>query len=347
MEVNKRRSMALSLISNRRVIVEKNAAESPERAWEEANSTDGLIVLNDGRKGAFEIQEMGQLAPAQIDLLHESEREMQEIIGTNSESLGYKSPAESNVALENKQNRSFIMTAELMKNLKRGQRELGEQIVSLVQGSWSGEKVLRVTDRVSGVEKFVEVNAPYYDDSIGNINIRNNISNGQFDIVITERPMTDTVREKNLELVFSAIQKSPPEAVAPLLSIAFELSDLPQKDRLLQQVRMVLGVEPLDPMLTTEEAEQKAAQAQSALEQQRGVEAEFEQIMRELAIKEKTAEIEKIQAQVATMGATSDATTVRAANETKKVTADNVVKGANLQMEIANQRDTSRVPAQR
>jgi len=337
MEVNKRRSMALSLISSRRTIMEKNTAENPEHVYEEANSQDGFIVLNDGKKGTFEIQEMAQLAQPQLDLLHDSEREIKEIAGTNDESLGYKSPAESNVALENKQNRSFMMTSELLKNLKKSQRLLGEQVSALVQNEWTGERVLRVTDRMSGVEKFVEVNQPYYSEESGTIEVRNNITNGRFDIVITDRPMTDTVREKNLELIFSAIQKSPPEAIAPLLSLALELSDLPHKDRLLQQIRMVLGVEPIDPLLSTAEAEAKAKERQAAIEQQAQQEAAFDQQMKQLELQKKEAEIAKAYADI-------EDDKFDNAHKLKEQNANLWKQGYELRMKLEQQRDTSPPP---
>ena len=337
MEVNKRRSMALSLISSRRTILEKNTAENPEYVYEEANSQDGFIVLNDGKKGTFEIQEMAQLAPPQIDLLHDSEREIKEIAGTNDEALGYKSAAESNVALENKQNRSFMMTSELLKNLKRSQRMLGEQLSSLIQNEWTGERVLRVTDRVSGVEKFVEVNQPFYDEQAHAISVKNDITSGRFDIVITDRPMTDTVREKNLELIFSAMQKSPPEAIAPLLSLALELSDLPHKDRLLQQIRMVLGVEPIDPLLSTAEAEQRAQEKQAALEQQAQADSQFEQQMRQLELQEKQAQIEKTYADIQ-----QENTEIEI--KQKQESAQRWLEGYKLRLDIEKQRETSRLP---
>ena len=64
------------------------------------NSQDGLIVLNDGKSGTFQIQELGTMAPQQMDVMMQSEREMQEISGANNEALGYKTAgSKSNMAL--------------------------------------------------------------------------------------------------------------------------------------------------------------------------------------------------------------------------------------------------------
>jgi len=214
---------------------------------------------------------------------------------------------------------------------------LGEQLSSLIQNEWTGERVLRVTDRVSGVEKFVEVNQPFYDEQAHAISVKNDITSGRFDIVITDRPMTDTVREKNLELIFSAMQKSPPEAIAPLLSLALELSDLPHKDRLLQQIRMVLGVEPIDPLLSTAEAEQRAQEKQAALEQQAQADSQFEQQMRQLELQEKQAQIEKTYADIQ-----QENTEIEI--KQKQESAQRWLEGYKLRLDIEKQRETSRLP---
>jgi len=71
--------------------------------------------------------------------------------------------------------------------------------------------------------------------------------------------MTDTMRAKNSELIFAAINKAPPEAVGPLLNLALEISDLPNKDLLLQQIRTATGVPELNDNLTQQQREDLAA----------------------------------------------------------------------------------------
>lgn len=291
MEVNKRRSMALSLISNRRVIMERNTSEDHNATYDQANQADGLIILNDGKSDTFQIQEMQSLAAPQVDMLNQSEREIQEITGANDESMGIHNASQSAVALENKQQRSSTMTANLMKNLRRSQRMLGERVISMVQTHWTEPKVLRVTDRVTGAERFAALNDPYFNANTGRIDIRNNITVGRYDVVVTEKPMTDTIRQKNLENIFSAIQKAPPEAIAPLLNLAFELSDLPNKEQLLHQLRLTLGVEPIDPLLSAAEADAKAKEKQAQLEEQQAIDAK-------MTMDERQAEIDKIMAEV-------------------------------------------------
>jgi len=275
MEVNKRRSMALSLISNRRVFIEEDAVKDVSKAYSEANRQDGLIVYKKGRRGGVEIQELASMAAPQIDLMNQSEREIREISGSNDEALSAESRLQSGVALDKKQDLSSTVTASLFENAEASQKRLGELTMSMIQNTWTGPKVLRVTDRMTGSEKFMEINRAMYDMNKQTLVIHNNISEGLFDMVVAPAPMTDTMRDKNMELLFSAINKAPAEAIGPLLNMAFEISDVPSKDALLKQLRQSMNMaEPTDNLpLAEKEAlefdreQQKQQQEQLAIQQ--------------------------------------------------------------------------------
>ena len=297
MEVNKRRSMALSLLSNRRVYIEDGAAVNINKAYEEANRADGFIVMKKNKMDRIKIQEMGELAPAQIDLMHQSENEIKEISGANDESLGYETRIQSGVALERKQQQSATVTANLLANVRESQKRLGELTMSLVQNRWTQEKVLRIVDRVTGSEKFVAINQKVYNPESGAIEVKNNLPQGRFDIVIANRPMTDTVREKNMDLIFSAINKSPQEAVGPLLNLALELSDIPNKDELLKQVRAATGVSPIDDNLSMAEREEKERQEAEAVKLQQAEDRELQVANEAAELDAKKAKVEKTKAE--------------------------------------------------
>jgi hypothetical protein len=307
MEVNKRRSMALSLISNRRVIVEKGAAEDENTLYREANRSDGFIVLKRGRMKSFEIQEMGQLSEPQIKLLEQSEREVKEIAGANDEALGYETKVQSGVALDNKQQSQATMQAGLLENARYGLVNMGEKITALVQNRWTDEKVMRVTDRVTGVEAFVAINKPIQDDQGNIIEIKNDLTQARFDLKIAAKPMTDTMREKNMELLFSAINKSPAEAVGPLLNLALEISDIPNKDLLLKQVRAATGATPLQDQMSAEERE--AWEKEEAQKVQAREEEDYALTIQERKAKnaEMVAKAEELRAKALALLKTADA----------------------------------------
>ena len=291
-EVNKRRSMALSLMSSRRIITEEDASSDQNATFREANRQDGFIVMKKGKMDRIQIQEMGTLAPAQMDVLAASEREIQEISGSHD--VTPRPNVRSTGMMERQEANSAAITASLLDNAKMSDRILGEKLMSLIQDTWTDEKVLRVTDRVTGTEKFVALNERYIDGT--GIQVRNNITQARFDIVIGTTPMTDTMREKHLENIFAALNKAPQEAIGPLINLAMEISDLPNKDELLSQIRKATGLPGFDNLSTAEREAQEQQEAQAKSERQQK-EQQDQDLMMQLEQAKLQAEIEKIKAE--------------------------------------------------
>lgn len=313
-EVNKRRSMALALLKSRRVIAEKGVVpdgdkELLQELYEEANKLDGFLVVEDDKIKSIHIDENVDLAPAQVSIMQQSEQEIQEISGANSEASGYDSRAESGKAKEIQVHRSNIMTASVMMNLRRSLNILGTQVVANIQGFWKAEKVLRITDRLTGADRFVALNEQIQ-GSDGQVHVKNNITQGRYDIVVSEAPATDTVREQNLNLIIEWVKKSPPEIIPHLMQMAFELSNLPNKDQLVAKIKPLLGGDPEEDNLSPEEVKEKVRQQLEAQKQQQAEMAEVERLDIELTLNEKKLKNEKIKAEIAKLLADANKTEV-------------------------------------
>jgi len=296
MEVNKRRSMALALMNSRRTITEEGAAEDLNAVHREVNHLDGFVVMKKGKGDSINIHELSDLAAPQVEMMRQSEQEIQEIVGANDESLGYNTPAQSGVSLEKKRQFSSTVTLSLMENAYRSQKLLGEKVLSLIQNSWTEEKVLRVIDRLSGVEKFIEINQKVQTET-GAIEVKNDITQARFDLVVATKEITDTMRDKNLDLLFSAINKAPPEAVAPLLNVAFEISDIPEKERILDKIRAATGMPEEEEDLTAEQRKQKLQEAKMQQEAEQQKAAAAEDMKQEVDRRKDEATIEKLKAE--------------------------------------------------
>ncbi len=298
-EVNKRRSMAMALLSKRRTTVEDDVAGDKiglQKVFEEANKPDGFVVVGPGKINSIKIEEHQQLAESQVSILRQSEIEIQQISGANDEQLGYPSRAESGRAIEKRQRQGATVTAPLFNNLRRSTKLLGEQVISLVQGAWTGEKVLRITDRLTGAEKFVAINEPVQGPG-GQVVLKNNITQGKYDLIVSDAPQTDTVRERNLDLIIEWVKKSPPEIIPQLMQLAFEMSNIPNKEQLLARLRPLLGVAPGEEDLSAEEIKQKTIEQLEAQKQAQQVAVEIEQRRITLELDRIEAETEKVKAE--------------------------------------------------
>jgi len=263
LEVNKRRSMALALMNSRRIVQEEGASKDPQATFEESNRLDGHVVLKNGQMGNFKIDELSGLAAPQMQMLQQSEMEIQEVSGANNEMMGYQSNVTSGVGLQKKQQQGAKTTASVLANRSRSIKRMGELIQSGIQQHWTGPKVLRVTDSITGAERFVELNKPIQTPS-GEVIYENNITQGRYDIIVSEAPESDTVRERNLNMIVEWVKRSPPEMIPHLMSVAMELSDLPNKEMLMAKIKPMLGGTPGEEDMTPEQVKQQVLESMQA-----------------------------------------------------------------------------------
>lgn len=245
-EVNLRRSMSLAMLKSARVVAESGVVDTKsqlQNIHDEANKIDSFVIVNPGQLQNIQITEASELAPAQQAILEQSENEIKEIAGVNNPSMGYDTRREmSGVAQDTQIGRSDIMQAKLFDNLGRSHKRLGELTQSSIKQYWTGEKVLRITDELTGRDKIMVLNQMSND--VGGPKILNNISQHRYDIVIAQTPHTDTVREQNLNLILEWIKRAPPETIPILFELGIELSNIPQKDKILEKLRPLLGIGP-------------------------------------------------------------------------------------------------------
>jgi hypothetical protein len=293
-EVNQRRSMGLALLSGRRVYIEKGAAEDNNRIYAEAQRFDGFMELKRDKLNRVKVEDLAGLAAPQIDMLRASEREISEISGATQEALGQKTASRSGTAMQQQKEATNTMTASLLDNAKRSETRLGQLVSSLIQSTWTGPRVLRITDSVAKTERFVNINERIETET--GIEIRNDITQGNFDIVVTTAPETDTTREANIELLFAAINKAPPEAIGSIINLALELSDIPNKEFALRQIRETTGYDPSLDQMTQDERQQYQAEKAAAAQEEQRRQAQINDVNIKLEQEKTQAETEKLRA---------------------------------------------------
>lgn len=284
-EVNKRRTMALALLGSKRVVATSDIGEDDnarQSIYEEAQKVNGFVLIQPSDTGAnlnsrIAIQDQSQLATGEVNLMMHSKQEIQDISGANAEQMGYTSNAQSGKAIEKRMQQGATILAPLFGNSRRSLYMLGVKVASGIQQFWTGPKVLRVTDRMNGAEKFVEVNKVAR-DQFGNELVLNNITQSRFDYVISETQASDTVREANMNLLLEAVKMSPPQAVPVLISMAFEMSNLPNKETLMLKLKPLLGIDPTQEDKTQEQIKQEVI---AQLEAQKQQEAEMNQLAKQ------------------------------------------------------------------
>jgi hypothetical protein len=319
--------MALAMLQKRRVIAEKGVAKNGDKdaldsLYEEANKIDGFMVLEDGKMSGFKIEDLAQLSQYQMELGRESSMEIREISGINAAFAGNELAGQSGIAKNLDIQRANVATASLLDNLRRSLKQTGDQLICNIQSNWTYEKVLRVTDRLTGAERFIKVNEAVG----GGLEVRNDITQGRFDTVVTEAPASDTIREKNMDILYAAIEKSPPEAVPTLLIAAFEMSDLPNKETLIEKLKPILGIETEDPNLSPEEVKAKALEELKAHKEQQALMAQIEMEGIKTKLNESKLKNLELEAKIAKLEA-----------DTKKTIVDTTIAADQHELDIEKQ----------
>lgn len=343
-EINRRRSMALTLLRTRRVIAESDVVENADqlqRLYEEANKPDGFLVVRPGKKQSLEIIEGTNLVAPQMDILRESEREIQQISGQNPESHGYRSDTVSGVAIKERIEQANIISAPLMQNFRRSLKRLGELLIAEMQGQWQAEKVLRITDRMTGADRFVELNKRLPGWNTATVGTKNDITQGRYDVIISEATPTDTVREQTMNILIEWAKKCPPEWVPHLVHAALEMSNLPNKEQIMSKIHVLAGFDPADEDLSPMQMKEKIVQELEAQREMQGRIAQYEEGVRQLSLEKLRLENEQLKATIQKLASEPQISMQKAATQAERARISGFKAGFDSQMKATEQKRAS------
>jgi hypothetical protein len=154
-EINKRRSKALHLISQRQVRVSPAVANDPATVRKELSRPDGVFI---GEQGDVEILPTNDMAAANLQLLQEAKAEI-DLLGPNA-ALGGKNEGQmSGRAIIAQQQGGMTEAATFLDRIKTLSLAVYRSVWCRVRQFWKEERWVRVTDNDLNV-KFVGVNRP-------------------------------------------------------------------------------------------------------------------------------------------------------------------------------------------
>jgi hypothetical protein len=153
-EINKRRSKALHLLSVHQAITEQGAVQDIDATRRELAKPDGLIIVNPGMR--FDIQEGGDLATGQLELLKHATTEMQ-LSGPNAAMSGQDDRELSGRAILAQQAGGAAQNEPLADSLRFWSRRVYEMAWMAAREYWTAGRWVRVTDDL-GSTKWTGIN---------------------------------------------------------------------------------------------------------------------------------------------------------------------------------------------
>lgn len=226
-----------------------------------SGSKSGVVIeVNPGKMGGLDKIKPNTI-PTGIDRMSlKSADNIKSISGISDALLGSESAEVSGVALDSKERRGQVQIQVPIDNLSRTRHILARKVLELVQDFYTDERIIYITNEVEPGQPTEEVviNQEQEDGSI-----LNDVSNGDYDIVISSLPARDNFRDSQFA---EALNLRNVGVEIPDYRV-IQYSNLAHKDEIAMEVKNLSGLGE-----QTEEQQQKAAEEEALIK--RDMEAE-------------------------------------------------------------------------
>jgi hypothetical protein len=303
-EINKRRSKSLHLLSQRQTWGNKRALLDTAKAKVELAKPDGHVEMNDGAEFGkdFGVIPTGDMANGQIELMQQALAEMN-ATGANAAMQGKDERSQSGVALQTRIQAGAVELEPLAAGLREWTREIYEAMWMRVRQFWTEEKWVRVTDDERNI-KFVGLNkkvtlgdklaqlppeeqkqmaqqlglsGPYDPRLKEVVDVENNVTGLDVDIVVEEGPDMASLQSEQFELLAGLAKNGvpiPPKALV-------QASAIRNKDAILDEMEQG-GIPPE----TQKQMAEMQQQLQALQQENQQLKGDRELEMRKLDIEE-------------------------------------------------------------
>lgn len=258
-DINKRASKAMHIISTNKVIMEDGAVDDLNEFAEEIAKPDAIIVKKRGAE--LEISTDRDLSQWHLEMMSRDISMIQQVGGITDENLGRTTNAVSGIAIQARQNQGQLATAGIFDNLYFARQVRGEKLLSLIEQFMSAKKQFRITNSRGGPE-YVSINDGLPD---------NDITRTKADFIISEEDWRATMRQAQTDALLDMLGKLAPVAPQLLMStldIIVEMMDIPMRDEIVKRIRQVTGQRDPDAQEMTPEEQQMAQSSQQAQQMQ-------------------------------------------------------------------------------
>lgn len=238
--INKRKSKSLNMLTNRRIIAERGALDDPSKASIENAKADGYIEVEPGAlsQGKVLFPDNQDIGMPQVSLLQDDKASMPRVSGISDESMGMRTEVRSGAGIARKQAMTNLITNPIVQNLRRFRYERTKLIYELMKEVYTEEMAFQVTDDPQSVRVIQLTKSDI-----------NAIKERTYDLVITDTPDYNTVREQELEMVMQALPQIATYGPA-WGKFLLELTNLRNKKGLQQMLDQMSQAPPTPPKIS-------------------------------------------------------------------------------------------------
>ncbi len=233
------------VLNSVKVEVDNDALDLSQNTYQEVahnvSSLRSMTVLNSQRRnaGGFRVTREHALAAQVFQLIEERKHRIEAVSGVYRAMLGASTQATSGVAINNLVEQGSTVLAEPNDNFRYARRLVGQQLLAFVKYDMLGKRA-GVAVKQGSKQKTVYFNREVMTD-FGPV-IENDIETAQVRVVLEDIPATPSFRAQQLQAFTQIVQAAPSAYQAVLYPAMLELSDVPNRHELADQLRKVGGV---------------------------------------------------------------------------------------------------------
>lgn len=224
--INKLDSKALTLITNRQTIAEKNAVEDVEKFQEEKARPDGFMEVREGALSGGKVLNTNNLEIGQghLALLQEAKDAIRRTSGRGNEAMGMPSEVRSGTGIARKQMASYQISLPIQNNLKRTRVMKARLQHELMKQYLTEEMAFQITDDPNA-PKTVQVTK----------GVLQALKERIYDLVITEMKDYAVLREQQAEMLLTVLPQLAQHG-AWMVKLGIQLSEWRDKEGLLKMI---------------------------------------------------------------------------------------------------------------
>lgn len=258
-DFNARMANLLQRALMRQVWMEEGATSDVDRTIEEMGMMDGLVMLKPGSIKNQRVLFRDELEASAVEaqLLQMDLKFITDLAGVTDEMAGRRGNADSGVGIKAKIAQSQTSLYTLFDNRTWALGEVATLLLSCIQEKYTREMAIRVTERNKGID-WITINKREM-GADGVAMIVNDITQVEYDVEVSEVPLTESLRMAQFEALASFLTPMPTEVKLLFASKMADLADIPDAAEVSQKLeefaQRVLGTQgqppPIDPAFIT------------------------------------------------------------------------------------------------
>ena len=244
------------MLNSRRLRADSDAIDLRYNTWQNVRENlaraDSIILLDPNKQGSRFIEDNDNgLTSEQFQRRMQAAADINVAGGVYGAGQAKDSGVTSGVGLNTLMDQGNTATAEINDNYQYARRQVGELLFSLVRVDLMHDET-PVLVKKEGKKKLVTLNQNTPEGMI------NNVASVPCKVVLEDVPSTPAFRAQQLTLMTELTKSLPPGFQAAIIDMVIGLTDAPQKDKIIERLRKVAGIQP---DMTPEEEKAQADQA--------------------------------------------------------------------------------------